>query len=599
MVVDAVYTEEDYQAADAARLLLATRKAQSGDPFDWIEYQWGRIFYAKDLVANPGMLDEIQWMKANRQKYLILDDFQVDMIKSVFDPAIREVYVKGNTGCGKGGAAGIIICAYYCIYPDARIVVTRDSYNKAKEVMFGEVDSWWRKMRYVPPNYELQATGIADRNSKKHELVVSSPKSGEGFSGQHSPHVLFVFDEATADVLNPRFSLANTQATKSLFMANPRVTYGKFKAGYDLADEDERDKCQTLLGPYGYRRLITVDGADMLNVKLQCLESAVGPKGGVTIGGTRYAPGDYIPPEAMALAAPIIPGQTTYDTFLGHLENPDDRWVRVFAHGQFPDEDPEKQLIYRRWLRKPQDLWGKWQRLQRRHRERAVQGLHLMSCVPGMLNQILPIEAFGLDVGASMDGDPSILTSGGKGGIRQQFEAHINDAVDLAQWVINTARKNYRIDLTKGAHPVGVDMDGIGHGVGSILKKRGVKVVEMRGNATPTVDPKRYANQRAENYGELSKRLDEKGQWREIPFLIPESEQLVQELTAVEKVMKSDGFKFAITPKRKIPGREGVESVQERIGRSPDRGDSAVYFYRALQEVGVSIAAILDNEEFF
>lgn len=595
-----VYTEQDQQAADAARLLLATRKAQAGDPFDWIEYQWGKIYYAKDIVANPHLLYEIQLRRERKQRYLILDDFQVDMIRSVFDPSIREVYVKGNTGCGKGGAAGIIICTYYCIYPDARIVITRDSYKKAKDVMLGEVDSWWRKMRYVPPYYELQATGIADKNSKKHEAVVSSPKSGEGFSGQHSPHVLFVFDEATAEVLNPRFPLANTQAKKSLFMANPRTTSGKFRAGFDLADEDEKDKTQTLVGPYGLRRLITIGGGDCLNVKLKCLQTAIAPKGGITIDGRQYDAGEMIPPEDMHKASPIIPGQTSYDTYLGHLEHPDPAWVRIYAHGQFPDEDPDKQLIFRRWLKRPNEQWKRWSQLLERHKQRAMQGVHLMSCVPSILNKVLPVEAFGLDVGASVNGDASVLTAGGKGGVRALHEAHISDAVDLAEWVIDSARKHYRVDITKGGYPVGVDMDGIGHGVGSILRKKGVKVIEMRGNATPDVDPKRYANQRAENYGELARRLDEKGQWREIPFLMPPNDMLAMELTAPEKILKTDGFKFAITPKRKIPGKENQpESVTEKLGRSPDRADSVVYFYRALQSVGVSIESILDNDEFF
>ncbi|QDV49547.1 hypothetical protein [Gimesia fumaroli] len=600
MVTDVVYSEADYQAADAARILLATRKARAGDPFDWIEYQWGRIFYAKDIVANPSLLSEIYQMRERKQRYLILDDFQVDMIRSIFDPSIREVYVKGNTGCGKGGAAGIIICTYYCIYPDARIVITRDSYKKAVNVMFAEVDSWWRKMRYTPPFYELQATGVTDKNSKKHEVVISSPKTGEGFSGSHSPHVLYVFDEATAPVLNGRYSLANTQSKKFLAMANPRTTSGKFRAGFDLADEDEKDKSQTLIGPYGRRRLITIGGNDCLNVKMKCLQDSVSPKGGIEIGGRRYEPGQLIDNADMVKVEPIIPGQTTYDTFLGHLENPDPFFVRTFAHGKFPDEDPDKQLIFRRWLKEPNRLWKKWHKVHRKFKEKAIQGRLLSSHVPKVLNSMLPVEAFGLDVGASTNGDASVLTAGGKNGIREQLEDHIDDAEGLADWVVDSARKHYRIDLKKGSHPVGVDMDGIGWGVVSILKKRGVKVVEVRGNATPEVDPKRYANLRAENYGELAKRLNEKGQWKGLPFLMPPSDALELELTAPEKIMSSDGFKFAISPKRKVTNKENQpESVHEKIGRSPDRADSAVYFYRALRFVGVSLDSILENEEFF
>jgi len=600
MSAPVVISEQQQRASYAARFLLAEKHAREGNPFDWIELQWGKIFIAAEIVNNPALLDQIQLMKENKERFLILDDFQVDMIRAVFEPSIREVYVKGNTGCGKGGAAGIIICTYYCIYPDSRIVITRDSHKRAVKIMFGEVDSWWRRMTYVPTYYELQAEGVADKNSKKHEIVVSSPDSDEGFSGAHSPHVLFVFDEATAEVLNDRFALAGTQAKKFLALANPRTTSGKFRAGFDLADEDDRDRSQTLLGPYGNRRLITIDGADCLNVKMKCLQTAIGPPKGITIDGVRYDAGELIPHEDMQKAATIIPGQTTYDTFLGHCSHPNPRWVRVFAHGKFPNEDPDKQLIFRRWMEKPNDLWEKWHKIHRKYKDKAIQGRLLSSHVPDVLKKMLPVEAFGLDVGASTDGDPSYLTAGGKHGIRNQHSVHMKDAVALSEWTITTARKIYRIDLTKGEHPVGIDMDGVGHGVGYILKNKGVLVIEMRGNATPEIDPKRYANQRAENYGELARRLDESGNWKDIPFLMPIDDMLTTDLTAVEKIMSSDGFKFKITPKRKIPGiKNQPESVHEKIGRSPDRGDSAVYFYKALQAVGVSISDILENEEFF
>ena len=46
---------------------------------------------------------------------VVLDDWQADIVTSVFDPAIREVFVKGNAGCGKGAAAALIA---YGVAPD-------------------------------------------------------------------------------------------------------------------------------------------------------------------------------------------------------------------------------------------------------------------------------------------------------------------------------------------------------------------------------------------------------------------------------------------------------------------------------------------------
>jgi len=75
---------------------------------------------------------------------VLLDDWQWDILESLFDPTIRRVFVKGNTGCGKGAAAGIACCTYFHIWDDAKIIITRDSMKMAQKIAFGEVDKWWR-----------------------------------------------------------------------------------------------------------------------------------------------------------------------------------------------------------------------------------------------------------------------------------------------------------------------------------------------------------------------------------------------------------------------------------------------------------------------
>ncbi len=587
-----VPTDKTHARVDsqAATWILAYHQARKGDPWTLIELQWGHLLTAGDVIADPDIVED------SRRRYgrvLILDDFQRDIIDSVFDRSIREVYCKGNTGCGKGAAAAIAICVYFSIWDDSRVVITRDSHDRAVEVMFGEVARWWRRMARPAPGCELHVSWLMHSHHRDHAVHCVNPLTEEGFTGVHSPHVLFCFDEATAKVLEARFSLAATQATDFIAMANPRTTSGNFRRAFDLAEDV--NETQTVMGPYGKRRLITVDGADMLNVKLKRLEKPIVPPGGLEVAESRYAAGDLIPDELMPQVERIIPGQTGYDVWLGHCANPDDRWVACFAHGRFPDGDPERQVIPGKWITPAQAEWNRWNLLRR-----SVQGRDVASCVHRLIDRYNPVQSFGLDVGGSLGGDESILTAGGQHGMRAQIPGRFDDAVDLCDWVIKTIRDEFGINLTSGVCPIGVDTIGIGFGISGIFRKRRVRVMEIRGNDASDVDPKRYANKRAEMYAELGARLNPGGEWKEgRKFMLPDCVLLRQELTAVEKIYSGDGFKFHITPKQPVPDRKTrVESIKEKIGRSPDRADSACYFWRAQQCVGASLGEMI-NAGFF
>jgi len=468
------------------------QQARDGDPFPLIALQWGRTVRADEVVTDPQLPGEL---KSRGERFLILDEFQEDVIRSLFDPAIRDVYVKGNAGCGKNFAVGIAVCCYFQAFSGSKVVITRDSYATAVKVAFNEVRRWWRRMAYQPPEIDMQVSGAVDLASREHAITVASPDSDEGFSGIHGEHVLFVFDEATASVLEDRFRLADTQATKFLALANPRTMSGNFRKAF-VGCTDEPNRTQTVKAPYGLRRLITVGGSDCLNVRTKRIKRPTAPKGGIEIGGRQYESGEAIPPDVARTVAPLIPGQTCYDEWLGHCANPDDRFVLIFAHGLFPDEDPERQLILGKWLRSPCELHACFQDVWRR-----TEGRWNAAKLQARLNRWFPVEAFGLDVGGSAHGDASVLTAGGNRGVRGVHSAQVGDAEQLSQWVIETARRQYGVDLTRHEHPVAVDMDGIGWGVGGILRARGVHVVEIRGNATSDVDARRYANKRAEGYG--------------------------------------------------------------------------------------------------
>lgn len=487
--------------------------------------------------GNPRPLIEAQWPG------LLLDDFQHDLLAAIFSPEIREVFVKGNTSCGKGGAVGIAVCLYYSLFEDAKVVITSASYHHAQSVLFAEVRKWFDRMAYPPAGTALR-TGIS--HTAQHYVDVVNPDSDEAFSGRHGRNTLFVFDEATA-IADERYKLANTQATTFVAVANPRTLGGAFREAFPLAAPDET---ATIDGPFGKRRCITVGGGDCMNVRERRLERPLGPLGGIEVRGQHFGHGEPIPEELHAEVAPLIPGQVCYDTWKALVSDPDPFIVEVFGHGRFPTEDPENQLILPSWLPENTAAW---------HTD-------------------LPVSGFGLDVAASRSGDESVLAAGGQEGVRALHVWHYLDTMATVGKVQQIARERYGIDLQQGEVPVAVDMDGLGKGVGDRLAELGVKVVEIRGNAPASEDPHRYGNLRAQAYGMLADRLRPDGKFDQ-PFGLPDDPKLREELVAPERVfVGSDGLKFRITPKERRPGKvlKG-QTLREKLGRSPDRADAVAY----------------------
>ena len=528
---------------------------------------------AECRAGNPLPLVALLWPA------VVLDSWQADIVTSVFDPAIREVFVKGNAGCGKGAAAALAVCLWYDVHPDARVIITRDSFDKAVSVMFAEVVTWFRRMALAPIGAVLSAE-IGSGYGRR--ISVANPATEEGFSGVHGENVLFLFDEATA-VPDARYDLADTQATKFIALANPRTTGGRFREAFPASNPDET---ATILGAYGRRRCITVGGMDCRNVKEGCLRRPIAPIGGVEIDGVEYSHGEPIDAEDYQKVKPIIPGQICFDEFKGHLEK-EGWWAQIFAHGRFPEEDPERQMIPSSWLHAPMQRWKRWRSLRRKKTDRIFLE---------RLDRILPIEAIGLDVALSTSGDESVLCVGGSRGVRALHSIRVRDATQLTDWVLGTMSDQYSIDLTREEMPVGVDYGGgFGNAVGDPLRRQGVRIIEIRGNDSSNVDPRVYANMRSEMYGELAARLDPQGQFASLPFMLPEDQMLRDELAAVERLyVERDGLKFRVTPKVKVQGFKDVQSLHQKLGRSPDRADAVCYFWRALQWQGADLGEWLE-----
>lgn len=480
---------------------------------------------------------------------LILDTFQQDILRSMLDPTIRDLYVKGCTASGKTSSVALGICLYFVVHDDAKVILTSVTADHVVTTLFNEVASWWKAMVRKPPGAVLQAEGIW--HSEEHFLVCVNPKNAEAFRGKHAPHTLICFDEGTG-ILDERFDLADTQATDFVAMSNPSTMAGRFRLAFSLCRDPDQN--ETVLGPYGYRRCLTIDGADCFNVKMKRLERPVAPIGGIEIAGHAYKQGDLIPPEHYELVAPLIPGQLCYDTYMAHCAKPDARWVNTFAHGMFPKDDPEIQVILDSWL------------------DRHI--LAYQAHRPA-------ITAFGLDVAASEHGAETVLAGGSEEGCGYLDGWRQRDLMATVWNVLNRAR-DLGIDLKRGDVPVCVDVVGVGAGVADRLTELGVQVIRFNG-AEKANNPELYGNARAEGYGELGRRLDPQGVHANTPWALPPDSLLRADLCAPEKIYDSGGFRYYITPKARKKGMpENKPTVEEKLGRSPDKGDAVVNLYRAV-----------------
>lgn len=524
-------------------------RCRQGDPFPLIAMQWPEL-----LITDPA---EAIWFEGEignpDNPCLRLGVWQRnDVILPFFNPEFHTVAIKGNTKAGKGASVSLCINLWYDVFP-AKIILTSTSFDHAKDVIFGEFVKWRLRMRFPVPG-SLTTAGLS--TSKQHYVTVSNPKSGEGFSGQHGDYTLFVFDEASSSD-DGRYDDATKQARKIVALANPRTLYGWFRDLYRGCTDI--NKTQTVDGLFGRIRCITVGGSDCLNVRAKRLERPIAPIGGITINDRSFQQFERIPPEYYQHVKPLIPEQCDYARFQGILQHPDKRHVAIFGHGHFPEEDPEKQVILGSWLERHEQAWSPQ----------------------------IPVEAFALDVARSQDGDSTCFAAGGIQGVRALHAWKWADTMFHAHEAIRIAKHEYGIDLQRGQNPICVDMDGLGSGTGDRLREMGVWVIEFRGNASSQVDSRIYGNLRAEAYGTLGRRLSPEDKWGAEPWALPPGDTMLrQDLTAPEKIYGADPLRWHLLPKYKPHDSPlQVPSIKEKLGRSPDRGDTVAYLWHAVREL--------------
>lgn len=570
-------THPSLPSAQSSKLGEARERCRNGNPFPLIEMQWPELRIKNGespidyklfqevpvdkLSRVPGSLIKVLTNKDLKENPVLrLDWWQKLFIAGFFDVTVGEVYVKGCTGAGKGAATAIAISLWFDVYESSRTSLTSRSYDHAIKNIFGETKQWFLKMDSPIPCSVLTES-ITNSERRYIAVLNPSPKSataGEAFSGAHGENTLYVFDEASASASREIVENAEKNARKIVCLSNPRTMRGNpFRDAFSPLGT-HIDEMATCNGSLGARLCITVSGADCMNVRHRRLKRPVAPQGGIRISGRQFNPNDPIPKRFFGPVRSLIPSQIDLLQYNAICNKSDPRLVEIFAHGKFPKEDPERQLILASWLDR---------------------------CIAMHLATPPTVQCFGFDIARSLDGDVTALTAGGQKGIAKVHRWQYNDTQYHVDNALRICKADYLIDLTLGRNPVCVDCDGLGVGVADTLKRLGVWVIEFRGNASSKVDPRTYQNLRCEAFATLARRLDPNDQWGGDVFALPNDENLLQELTAPEKIYSpNDASRFRITPKTKPPGNDSQNCIKDVLGRSPDSGDSVAYCFHAIRE---------------
>lgn len=174
----------------------------------------------------------------------------------------------------------------------------------------------------------------------------------------------------------------------------------------------------------------------------------------------------------------------------------------------------------------------------------------------------------GVDVGASEEGDPTVIYErrGNKAGRKWEISTDDSEKIaDLVQDVINETE----------ATNVKVDVIGVGFGVVGSLKRRKSKgehkanIVGVNVGETPTTKEakKRFPNKRSQIWWEVGRELSQLKAWD----LSAIDEDTVAELIAPRFEEKTNG-QIVVEPKKE---------TKKRLGRSPDNADAILLaFYK-------------------
>lgn len=550
-------SDVDLKEARAALKLRAIRDMKRGSPWAWIRYEWPEL-----IIRDK---DELAAFKkyCNRTDNLDLrlDDFQVEMIRYAFDKRHSQIFVSGGTKLGKGLTLGAFICnGWFDLYQDSKIVLIGPDVEHVKKNLFAETLAWRRRMTsYKDGSIKVDCLTekLSDPNSEQHFIMIANPKTGEGLSGIHSVHPLFCLDESSGQP-DSRYTDCLSQCSSGLFVAigNPRQPSGFFWRAFKGFEHG----CKTVNSDAGPRGLISIGLIDCINVRAERVSGIIAPPGGMSVDGEIIGAGELIPDELRSKTKTLIPGQGckfVCETLKRTVPPEEVEW-RVY--GRFPKDNKVfilfqpsyRELSTKKWLENK--------------------------------DRILP-KALGIDVAASDRGDYCAMAWGDTIGC-SHIELIQNPNLMMLKGEIYVRANAIGVELKGGYVPVAIDCLAMGKMFADAMEMDGVHVIRVGGSSGAERNKEQYVNRRAEVYGDLAAAVDPQLLYKDI-WAMPDDDELWEELASLERIYGPDGKRYKLNSKTRLDAvstarnQDGRESVQAKIGRSPDRADSCAYLFEA------------------
>jgi len=462
-------------------------------------------------------------------------DKQAEIIESVHDNV--ETYCHAAHETGKTRAAALIVLWFFCTRFPARVVTSSSSNTQLAGILWAEIGQLVRSAKYdLGVHLQTLKMQVMDpernRPYEEHYVVGLVTNTVENFQGHHLPatealpRVLFIFDEASA-VPDEYYDAAVSQAQRLLAVSNPLSASGWYYRHCKAGDVPH---------PYNVgqfsRKVLHISGDDSPNVKIGRWWAEQGRTGS--------------PPRE-------IPGVMTWERYKHYELTLDPIKKAMRLHGQFY-EGREYLMFPPAWLDAAEELWQTVIGLDRGPYFMGVdvaEGGRDLTCWA-------VIDRFGIvDVEAMSTRDTSVIPD-----------------------ITRDKMRRYKIP----AKHVCFDRGAGGKQYSDLMKRQGLRVRAI-GFGEGAREPKVYLNRRCEMYGRMretmnpqrwTKVVDEQGNetWSRCFAIPPDSYELRGELTVLPLAYDERG-KLWLPPKKKTKNSK-AQTLEEMIGRSPDRADAVV-----------------------
>ena len=150
-----------------------------------------------------------------------------------WDKGERSHAIRSGHGTGKSTVLGWFVIFYLLSYKDALIPITGSAFDQVKKTLWKEVT---RAYRRLPPQARNQLDKYASEirrkdNPEESVAFIRTADEGDNFQGFHSPHMVFIVDEASA-VADDIFEVIDGAMTEDdngiVMTGNPTQLSGEF-----------------------------------------------------------------------------------------------------------------------------------------------------------------------------------------------------------------------------------------------------------------------------------------------------------------------------------------------------------------------------------